>query len=111
MPIVKQKCTQWEDNTYQDILVSYRGVYGEIDLVYSPSLKINQNKMRTNIQMMRNPFVDKLKEDKEAEYNKTVYKNIPLLAAATLVALPITFFILMWIVNKMVELTQLIYAL
>lgn len=38
------------------------------------------------------------------------YKILPLLAVATLVALPIAFFIFMYIVNTLVTLTQLFYA-
>ena len=61
--------------------------------------------MKTNIQMIRSPYATKLKEDREADYTKSIYKNIPMLAVATLVALPITFFFLMYIVNTLVEIT------
>ncbi len=66
--------------------------------------------MRSNIQMALNPYATKLKEDREADLSVKVFKNIPLLVVATLVALPITFFILMYIVNTLVTLTQLYYA-
>jgi hypothetical protein len=64
--------------------------------------------MKTNIQMIRSPYATKLKEDREADYTKSIYKNIPLLIVATLVALPITFFILTWIVDQLVNITQII---
>lgn len=64
--------------------------------------------MKTNIQMIRSPYATKLKEDREADYSRIMYKNIPLLVVATLVALPITFFILMYIVNTLVEITSII---
>ena len=54
---------------------------------------------------MRNPYATKLKEDREADLSIKAYKNIPMLAVATLVALPITFFILLYIVNTLVEIT------
>lgn len=61
--------------------------------------------------MIRSPYATKLKEDREANYSIKVYKNIPLLAVATLVALPIAFFILMWIIEQLVAFTQLINGL
>ena len=64
--------------------------------------------MPSNLQMMRYPYMDKTKEDRQAEYDRKVYRNIPLLAVATLVALPITFFILMWVINQLVAITQII---
>lgn len=66
---------------------------------------------RTNISLMRNPYATKLKEDREADLSIKVFKNVPLLAVATLVALPIAFFILMWVINELVAITQLIYQL
>lgn len=63
---------------------------------------------RTNINMIRNPYATKLKEDREANLSIKVFKNVPLLAVATLVALPIAFFILMYIVNTLVEITSII---
>jgi len=64
--------------------------------------------MRTNIQMMRYPYMDKLKEDKAAEYDKNVYKQTPMLAVALCVALPITFFILLYITDELIAINQLI---
>jgi len=64
--------------------------------------------MKNNIQMIRSPYATKLKEDRESDYTKSIYKNVPILAVATLVALPITFFILMYIVNALVEITSII---
>lgn len=63
---------------------------------------------RTNINMIRNPYMDKVKEDREADLSIKVFKNLPLLVVATLVALPITFFILTWIVDQLVNITQII---
>mgnify|MGYP003432608893 len=61
---------------------------------------------RTNINMIRNPYATKLKEDRQADLSRSVYRNIPLLIAATLVALPFAFFILMHVVNTLVETTN-----
>ena len=58
--------------------------------------------------MIRNPYMDKVKEDREADLSIKVFKNLPLLVVATLVALPITFFILTWIVDQLVNITQII---
>ena len=52
--------------------------------------------------------MDKVKEDREADLSIKVFKNLPLLVVATLVALPITFFILTWIVDQLVNITQII---
>lgn len=67
--------------------------------------------MKTNIQMIRSPYATKLKEDREADYSRIMYKNIPLLVVATLVALPITFFVLFYIVDTLVSITQAFYGL
>ena len=63
---------------------------------------------RNNISLMRNPYATKLKEDRQADLSIKVFKNVPLLIVATLVALPITFFILTWIVDQLVNITQII---
>ena len=63
---------------------------------------------RNNISLMRNPYATKLKEDRQADLSIKVFKNLPLLVVATLVALPITFFILTWIVDQLVNITQII---
>jgi hypothetical protein len=77
-------------------------------LLLPVSSKLKPKPMKTNIQMIRNPYMDKVKEDREANYSKSVYKNLPLLAVASLVALPIAFFILMWVTNELVEITSII---
>ena len=63
---------------------------------------------QNNISLMRNPYATKLKEDRQADLSIKVFKNLPLLVVATLVALPITFFILTWIVDQLVNITQII---
>ena len=58
--------------------------------------------------MIRNPYMDKVKEDREADLSIKVYKNVPMLIAATLSILPFVFFILMWIIAQLVEITSII---
>lgn len=60
---------------------------------------------KTPMSYMKSPYSQILKEDREAHYDRTIFKNLPLLIVATLVALPIAFFILMHIVNTLVEIT------
>lgn len=63
---------------------------------------------RNNISLMRNPYATKLKEDRQADLSIKVFKNLPLLVVATLVALPITFSILLYIIDQLVAFTYLI---